>query len=144
MKALAIKQPWAEAVARGWKDIENRDWRTSYRGPVLIHASKLFDDDEAHAYLDVIKAAGIRTEDRKPPLTIGDARRRCGGIIGIAEIVDCVSMSRSPWFFGRYGFVMANARAVDLVPCRGMPGLFDVPDEVVRQLPGAIQDEYPA
>lgn len=39
MKALSIRQPWAWLIANGYKDIENRSWRTNYRGPVLIHAS---------------------------------------------------------------------------------------------------------
>ena len=38
MKAISIKQPWASLIAYGIKDIENRTWRTNYRGRVLIHA----------------------------------------------------------------------------------------------------------
>lgn len=37
--ALSIRQPWAHACAAGWKDIENRKWRTAIRGPICIHAS---------------------------------------------------------------------------------------------------------
>ena len=37
-KALSIQQPWAWLIVNDHKDIENRDWRTHYRGPVLIHA----------------------------------------------------------------------------------------------------------
>lgn len=40
MKALTVKQPWAGLIIAGGKDIENRTWRTSYRGRVLIHAAK--------------------------------------------------------------------------------------------------------
>ena len=40
MKALSIKQPWAEAIARGLKTIETRTWQTSYRGDLLICSSK--------------------------------------------------------------------------------------------------------
>ena len=38
MKAITIWQPWAELIARGVKLVENRTWRTHYRGPVAIHA----------------------------------------------------------------------------------------------------------
>ena len=38
MKALSVRQPWAELIVAGLKDVENRTWRTDYRGPVLIHA----------------------------------------------------------------------------------------------------------
>lgn len=47
-----------------------------------------------------------------------------GGIIGVAEIVDCVEASDSPWFFGRYGFVLRNARPVDFIPVKGALGFF--------------------
>ena len=40
MKAITIKQPWASLIVAGIKDIENRTWKTSFRGRVLIHAAK--------------------------------------------------------------------------------------------------------
>ena len=40
VKALSIQQPWAWLIVNGHKDIENRDWRTNFRGPVAIHAGK--------------------------------------------------------------------------------------------------------
>ena len=39
MKALSIKQPWASLIAKGIKDVENRTWKTKFRGKVYIHAS---------------------------------------------------------------------------------------------------------
>ena len=39
MKTITIKQPWAQFIAEGIKDIENRTWKTNFRGRVLIHAS---------------------------------------------------------------------------------------------------------
>jgi hypothetical protein len=42
MKALTLTQPWATLVAIGAKRIETRSWRTSYRGPLAIHAAKGF------------------------------------------------------------------------------------------------------
>lgn len=40
MKAISLYQPWATLVAIGEKKIETRSWRTDYRGPLAIHASK--------------------------------------------------------------------------------------------------------
>lgn len=40
MKALTLHEPWASLVAHGYKAIETRSWRTRYRGPLAIHASK--------------------------------------------------------------------------------------------------------
>lgn len=40
MKCLSIREPWASLIASGQKTIETRTWKTNYRGPVLLHASK--------------------------------------------------------------------------------------------------------
>lgn len=40
MKALSIKQPWADFIAQGFKPYEIRRWQTSYRGDLLICASQ--------------------------------------------------------------------------------------------------------
>jgi hypothetical protein len=39
MKVIVIRQPWAWLIVHGFKDIENRSWRTRYRGMLLIQAS---------------------------------------------------------------------------------------------------------
>jgi hypothetical protein len=56
MKALSIRQPWAWLIVHGVKDVENRTWRTNFRGRFLVHAGMRFDEDghrriwaEAHA-----------------------------------------------------------------------------------------------
>lgn len=115
MKALSIMQPWAWLIVAGHKDIENRSWPTSFRGPVLIHAGKRMDPDFDDA------------QDWLCP----DIERPCdfdtGGIVGEAEIVGCVTDSASRWFYGPYGFIIRNARPLPFRPCRGMLGFF-VPD----------------
>lgn len=40
MKALSIKEPWASMILSGKKTIETRTWKTNYRGPILLCASK--------------------------------------------------------------------------------------------------------
>ncbi len=45
MKAISLWQPWATFVALGVKTIETRSWKTSYRGPLAIHAAKRRPDD---------------------------------------------------------------------------------------------------
>ncbi|HBV97751.1 MAG: hypothetical protein JL50_03085 [Peptococcaceae bacterium BICA1-7] len=42
MKALTLYQPWASLVSIGAKRIETRSWATRYRGPLAIHAAKVF------------------------------------------------------------------------------------------------------
>jgi hypothetical protein len=33
MKTLSVRQPYAWLIVAGFKPIENRTWRTTYRGP---------------------------------------------------------------------------------------------------------------
>lgn len=47
-----------------------------------------------------------------------------GGIIGETEIIDCVTESKSPWFCGRYGFVLRNSKPLPFEPCKGALGFF--------------------
>jgi hypothetical protein len=37
-----------------------------------------------------------------------------------------VKQHSSPWFFGKYGFVLEDAKPVDFVPYKGQLGFFDV------------------
>lgn len=124
MKALSIRAPWWWMILYGGKDIENRSRPFSYRGPVLLHASKWFSAAEVQRALDFAPASYVQ-KGGVPPL--GLLQARCGHIVGVADIVDCVQVSRSAWFHGPYGLVLANVRQVDPYPVRGMLGLFDAP-----------------
>ncbi len=130
VKAISIRQPWAWAIVHAGKDIENRDWHTNYRGPVAIHAAKGMGKQEYADAADTITSILRWTPDQEwldrwHGLCAAPYRLDRGGIIGIAEIVDCVRQSDSPWFFGRFGFVLRNARPVDFIPVRGDLGFFD-------------------
>jgi hypothetical protein len=127
LPALSIRQPWAWAIVHAGKDIENRDWSTRFRGRFLIHAG-LYVPDEYDAE-DLLDASGLGPSERAE-LAIAafqsSLMRDRGGIVGVAEIVDCVTASTSPWFAGRFGFVLRNARPLPFYPCKGRLGFFDV------------------
>ncbi|HEY8948479.1 MAG TPA: ASCH domain-containing protein [Rhizomicrobium sp.] len=127
MKALSIQQPWAWAILTLGKDIENRDWQIvnpglTFRGPVLIHTGKRIDPDGVEY---------LRTCGHPPPENLP-----LGGIVGEMEIVDLVTRSASPWFFGPYGFVLKNAKPLKFTPLRGQLGFFSVPDEILAAARG--------
>lgn len=118
-KALSIMQPWAALIVHGVKDVENRSWSTRFRGPVLIHAGKSYDDmaqDDVDGGIHPVTGAELDLPDGVTFPT--------GGIVGTAEIVDCVTASRSPWFVGEYGFLIRNARPLPFRPCKGALGFF--------------------
>lgn len=115
MKCLSIRQPWAYLITAGLKDIENRDWPTRLRGPVLIHAGK-YRPGEAEI-IAIEEEFGIR---------IPRASLQYGGVIGQATITDCVESSASRWFCGEFGFVLTGARVLPFRPLSGRLGFFDV------------------
>ncbi|TAG33252.1 MAG: hypothetical protein EAZ36_01015, partial [Verrucomicrobia bacterium] len=61
------------------------------------------------------------------PEDMDDTHAPRGGIVGVADIVDCVEAHPSPWFFGPFGFVLANARPLPFVPMHGKLNVFRVP-----------------
>lgn len=131
MKAITIRQPWAHAIVSLGKDIENRDWPTHYRGRVLIHAGKSCGigewDDAIQSIERILRRAGTTSA---LPLR----EDVCfGGIVAVADLIDCVTKSKSPWFFGSYGFVLRNVRPLPFVSFRGLQKFFEVPDDLVPE-----------
>jgi hypothetical protein len=128
MRTISIRQPWAWLIIHGGKDIENRDWPTKVRGRVLIHASKGMTPNEYNDAMDFAQLARRGAPDEGKLIAPSFNSMQRGGIIGSVEIVDCVTSSTSPWFMGRFGFVLRNPIALPFRPFRGALGFFDVPE----------------
>ncbi len=118
--ALSIRQPWAWLILYAGKDIENRCWRTSFRGRILIHAAKGCTRQEwQEAYLFVKRIyPGVMV----PTIPMLDR----GGIVGEVDITGCFTKHPSSWFCGPYGFTLANPKPVPFRPCKGALGFFEV------------------
>lgn len=115
MKALSIRQPWAWLIVQGFKPVENRNWSTKVRGEILVHAGKEVDRNFPYEIWEQVIGRKI---PRDLPL---------GCIVGKVKIVRCVTVMESPWFFGRYGFLLAEPVQFDVpTPWRGKLGFFDV------------------
>ncbi len=118
MKALSMKQPFAELVLEGKKKIELRKWNTNFRGEFLIHASK--------------------NSDEKSMKQFGFQKLPCGAIIGKARLVNVkkyrnknehdsdknLHLASDVW--GNFGFVLENPVRINPVPCRGQLNFFEV------------------
>ena len=92
--AVSIRQPYADLIVTGQKDIENRTWRPppQFIGTrVWIHAGKKPMDNDSWI---------------SPP-------SRRGGLVGQATFVDVVTDSDSQWFSGPYGWVVAEPAWLD-------------------------------
>ncbi len=121
IKAITVRQPWATAIIECGKDIENRSWRTHFRGRVFIHAGRL--DKEGILYF----------KENYPRKKLPE-ELPCGAIIGSVEIVDCVDSSKSKWFEGEYGFVLKNPVRIDPIPVKGRLGFWNVPEAVIKKI----------
>jgi hypothetical protein len=119
--ALSVRQPWAWAIIFGGKNIENRGHVAITKGGmsrrrIAIHASKGMTREEyVHAY-DFMRSINVLCP---PP---GALIR--GAIIGSVEVVDIVTRSSSPWFFGPRGLVLRDPLACEPVPASGALGYF--------------------
>jgi len=129
LKCLSIRQPWAWLIVNRHKDLENRDWTTRYRGPVLIHAGACLDDDwftttgqvDEHPMRDYAPLSMPARHDY--PIK---------SILGIATLIDVVEQYPSPWFVGRYGLVFMDAKPFKKpIPYSGSLKLFEVEREVI-------------
>src|SRR5947209_601032 len=108
VKALTIRQPWADAIIHGrGKRVENRTRRTRYQGRILIHAGLAEDRSALHG--------GLR--DDWP-----DVR---GAVIGTAYLTGChearVEGCCGPWSFPScWHWLLALVRPLAVpVPAKG-------------------------
>ena len=133
MKALSVRQPWAWLVCKGYKDIENRVWhlrmppllnypKTPRR--IYVHTGLIMDvnaPDRSAANEWILER--LTTEQREE---YENAEIHRGAIIGEVDIMGCCEHSKSPWFTGPFGFVLANPELYDHpIPCKGRLGFFE-------------------
>jgi len=142
-KVLSFKQPFAWLITNGYLTVDDRTWGTTYRGPILIHASKgLYD-----VYYDYLKA------NTDIPLPAKE-EFAYGGVVGVADLVLCsrpdalperTSRQHRAQFKGvnsrHYGFLFERPRPVPFMPCAGKLGIFEVEIDALLSAPPAAQAE---
>lgn len=120
---LSIRQPWAWLILHGGKDVENRTWRTNFRGRFLIHAAKGMtrrEYEEAKRFAEFVHGHKIQFPEMEELLR--------GGIVGEVTLEDCLPYSRSIWHeAGFWGWQLSNPKFLPFQPCRGALGLFQLP-----------------
>jgi hypothetical protein len=149
LRALSIQQPYAWAIATQGKDVENRTRPTAHRGLLAIHASKKPDEYPQLPYRAehvLRRLLAERALSRRRPegaeLLVG------GMIVAVAEVSgchwwrDCLKLRKrgscwgeyacSEWAAtGQFHWELSAVRPLaEPVPCKGMLGLWTVPDDV--------------
>ncbi len=132
MRALTVRQPWAWAIAHGYKTIENRTWVPPLEpGELLaIHAGR------AKASTEDLDLAARRL-GRRANLPQDFER---GAVIAVVRFQRIVEASGNRWFEGPIGWVLYDAVALPSpVKCNGRLGLWYLPPKVearvLRQVP---------
>jgi len=102
-KAISIKQPWANLIVHGKKNIETRVWATSYRGRILLVSSKSPNIEPA------------------------------GYALAVADLVDCRPMEKfdedaaqCSVYAGAFSWILRNIQAIEPVSVKGRLGLYDI------------------
>jgi hypothetical protein len=121
MKALSIKQPWAQLIIMGAKDVENRSRRTSFRGRFAVHVSL-----KRANYEDVDIEAFPRNL-REPVKLAWERNAFAGRVIGTVELIDCIRDSNSIWAIDDYWhWVLRDPRPYSHSrPAKGQLGLWE-------------------
>lgn len=133
MRALTIRQPWADAIAHGTKRVENRTWATGYRGRLLIHAGVAYDP-----------MGRFIITDRDALASWPDTRR---AVLAVATLADVHAAKGCclPW--GEQGpavfhWVLTDVRTLaDPVPATGRLGLWIPSADLVHQVHTATVQE---
>lgn len=104
MKAISVKQPHANLLASGKKQIETRKWQTQYRGRILVCVSKKPDNKGgpvgmAICTIELFKITRFVKED--------------------------VSLACCDWYPGFAWWVRA-VKLINPFPVKGQLGIFDV------------------
>ncbi len=124
MKALTIHQPWAWALIHSNRRVENRTRQTSYRGKLLIHASK-------------------RVRRASYPWAPPEEQLERGAIIGVVDLIDCVrveDLPRDAWSVGPWCWIVRNPQPIDPpILCSGRQVLWTPSDDVVARVLQQVQ-----
>ena len=118
MKALSLKQPYAELVVSGKKTIELRKWNTKLRGRFLIHASKIpVKDDMKKFGFDSLPLGCIVGEVELVNVRKYSGKKECDSDVK-------KHLASGDW--GNYGFVLKNAKRSRQIKCKGSLNFWEV------------------
>lgn len=156
--ALTLHQPWAWAVARAGKPVENRTWpppRGVIGSHIAIHAGKTLDREA----IEDLAFDGYTVPERLDRGAIVAVARvigwvRCTTDLHVTyraslprelrnrtpEAFSGVTRDRaqlvvqSPWWAGPIGWVLEDVTAIEAVGCLGRQGLWTVPPDVADEV----------
>lgn len=136
MKALTIRQPWAQLIALGVKRYETRSRPTNVRGRIAIHAGRAMprgtDLATAWNWIDLDRSFSLlrlRADTHWTPMPRGF-------VIATAELVDCIPTyargvpplehDLGDWTPGRWAWQLDDVQILaEPVPAKGRQGWWE-------------------
>jgi len=145
-KAISIREPWLWCITAlkepHGKRVENRGWKTGYRGEVWLHASKKIDEGAPMGRIlvgDEFTDLQIWLEGEGLPL---------GCIVARTKILDCLDLStkaalryykrtrtlQARWLAGPYALTLDVVEVLpEPVPCAGALYFWTIKPEVLEK-----------
>ncbi len=128
MKAISIKQPWAWAIASGFKTIETRTWPTNYRGELLI-VSSLKPDKEMMDWFIAQTGKHIREQ------------MEYGKAIATANLADCRLMTEADQdaalcdiYPHAFAWIFESVQPITPFAVKGRLGIYEVDFEMPERI----------
>ena len=128
MKAISLWQPWASAMALGWKKNETRHWATKYRGPLLIHAAK-----------KIVAWPSIYVQYLFEKTAFIPSDLPLGMVLCKVDLIDCIKITYPDsveiesrefelgnYNTGRYMWITENLETFEPFPAKGRQRFFEV------------------
>ena len=130
MKAISLYEPWATLIALGEKRYETRSWSTTYRGPLLICASK--KRPPISKIIGILYRARITLNELSPG--------RAVALVNLVHVfhTNGLPVGENEKFYGdfspgRFAWKLEKIRRFVNPPLvRGRQGLFDISDDLVK------------
>lgn len=132
MKALSLRQPYAELIVSGRKTIELRKWNTKHRGTFLVHASKYkpstselsdfnlkIEDIQFGALLGTVELVDVKNyDDYEDEEWLKDTLKHLAGV---------------DYRFSTKGFLLKNPiRFKNPIPYKGQLQFFNVDTKLIN------------
>ncbi len=126
MRCISVRQPYAWAICVGAKTVENRVWKTDFRGTIAIHASI------SPQYVNSLRKSSRSDLISKDYFSFG-------AIVGTADVVGVEpygpTHESNPHARGPYCFLFANAKFFKTpIPMKGKLNLFHLEERSAEQV----------
>lgn len=108
MKALSVKEPFAGMIMNGEKSIETRTWNSTYRGDLLICASKTPKSIYSGKAICIVSMIDVRRMETD---------------------LDWLDANCAPYPFA-YGWIFVNVRKIKPFKVTGQLRIFEVKHKI--------------